>query len=213
MTESTTQTNGLEDLLERRLPSALHRHDAELSSSGIPDHDLRATKNAIAAVGAVGVAPKSPPSSLRDRLLASASKKRTGKYGIFSDRIARLFDLPLSEAEELMARIEKPEAWNPFIVEGVEMIPIVAGPKCAGAIATLVRIQPGTTFPAHAHRGDETMLVLDGGFVEPEGSTLREEAWRGDEVFRTNDTEHSLVGLPGTPCVAAVVIFGHADFK
>lgn len=208
MTESTQD---LEELLERRLPSALHRHDAELAARGVADGDLRATKDAIAAVGALGVAPMSPPTSLRDRLLAS--KKRAGKYGIFSDRIARLFDLPIADAEAMMARIEQPEAWNPFIVEGVDMIPVVAGPKCAGAIATLVRIQPGTTFPAHAHRGDETMLVLDGGFVEPPGSTLREEAWRGDEVFRADATEHSLIGLPGVPCVAAVLIFGHADFK
>jgi putative transcriptional regulator len=209
MTAESTQN--LEDLLEKRLPSALHRHDKELSSAGVSDGDLAGTKNAIAAIGAIGVSPKSPPSSLRDRILAS--KKRNTKFGIFADRIARLFDLPMAEAEELMVRIEKPEAWNPFIVEGVEMIPIVAGPKCAGAIATLVRVQPGATFPAHAHRGDETMLLLDGGFLEPEGSTFREEAWRGDEVFRADDTEHALVGLPGTPCIAAVLIFGHADFK
>jgi len=205
----TDSTQDLEDLLEKRLPSALHRHDAELSSGGVADQDLAATKNAIAAIGIAGAPKAPPPTSLRDRLLAS--RQRGGKFGIFADRVARLFDLPIAEAEELMTRIEKDEAWNPFIVEGVEMIPITAGPKCAGSIATLVRIQPGSTFPEHAHVGDETMLVLDGGFIEPSGT--KEEAWRGDEVFRTEGTDHALVGLPGKPCVAAVLIFGYADFK
>jgi putative transcriptional regulator len=202
-------TPSLEDLLERRLPSALSRHDDALASAGIGDSDVAATKNALAAVALATTSPAAPPPSLRDRLLAS--RNRTGSFGVFADRIARLFDIPVADAEALMARIEKPDAWTPFLVEGLEMIPVAAGPKCAGAIATLVRIQPGATFPEHAHRGDETMFVLDGGFREP--SDDGEEAWRGDEVFRADGTEHALVAFPGVPCIAAVVIVGHADFR
>ena len=200
---------GLEDLLERRLPSALARHDASLAAAGIAYAEVAATKDALTAVAIAGAAPAALPSGLRNRLLAS--RKRNGKYGIFADRIARLFDLPLPEAEALMLRIEKPEAWTQFLIDGLEMIPLVAGPKCAGAIATLVRIQPGTRFPDHAHRGDETMVVLDGGFREP--AVDGEEAWRGDELFRPDGTEHALVGLPGVPCITAVLIFGYGDFK
>lgn len=198
---------GLEDLLERRLPSALARKDAALAAAGIPTTDVAGTKNAVAAIGLAGSSPATPPSGVRERLLAS--RQRQGKYGIFADRIARLFDMPLADAEALMTKIEKPEAWTPFLVEGLELIPVEAGPKCTGAIATLVRIQPGATFPEHAHVGDETMLVLDGGFNEPGG----EEVWRGDEIARPNGSEHKLVGLPGVPCIAAVLIFGHGDFR
>lgn len=199
---------GLEDLLQRRLPSAVARDDGSLASAGIADTDLAGTKDAVAALG-LTPAPAAPPADLRARLLAS--HERGGRYGIFADRIARLFDLSLPDAEALMKRIERPSEWNAFLVEGVEMIPVAAGPKCEGAIATLVRLQPGVTFPEHTHRGDETMLVLDGGFREPANGG--EEAWRGDELFRGDGSDHALAALPSVPCIAAVLIVGHADFR
>lgn len=199
---------GLEDLLQRRLPSAVARDDASLAEAGVSEADLAGAKDSVAAIGLATTA-EAPPAGLRDRVLAS--RQRQGRYGIFADRIARLFDLPLADAEALMKRIEEPSAWTQFLIDGLELIPVVAGPKCAGAIATLVRIQPGATFPEHAHRGEETMLVLDGGFREPADGG--EEVWRGDEIFRDDGTEHALVALPGVPCVAAVLIFGHGDFK
>ncbi|MBX3263894.1 MAG: cupin domain-containing protein [Labilithrix sp.] len=199
---------GLEDLLQRRLPSAFARDDASLVQAGVAAADLAGTKDAVAAIG-LTTSAAAPPPALRERLLAS--RGRPGRYGVFADRVARLFDLPLPDAEALMKRIERPSEWTPFLVEGLEMIPVVAGPACAGAIATLVRIQPGATFPDHAHRGDETMLVLDGGFREPADGG--EEVWRGDEIFRGDGSEHALVALPGVPCVAAVLIFGHGDFR
>jgi len=156
--------------------------------------------------------PSPAPTTARDRLLASFERARLqGKYGIFADRVGRLFDLPLSDAEALMLKLEDPNAWMPFVVEGVEMIPVEAGAKCKGAIATLVRFKPGSSFPEHLHHGDETMLVLDGGFEEKGGAG--DEVWRGDECWSADGSEHSLVALEGTPCIAAVLIHGHADFK
>ena len=84
------------------------------------------------------------------------------------------------------------------------------GDSLKDAIATFVKVDPGARFPDHVHRGHETMVVLDGGFVEPESKI---EAWRGEETNREDGTEHALVGLPGVPCIAAVLIVGHADFK
>ena len=148
-----------------------------------------------------------PSADLRARLLAS--RTRTGRYGIFVDRIARLFDLGMKEAEELLASLERPETWRPFFVDGTAVVAVKTGPKRASTIATMVKVDPGVEFPKHLHRGVETMLVVDGGFKEPgrEGDT-----WRGEEITRQDGTEHSLVGLPGIPCVAAVLIEGHADF-
>ena len=80
---------GLEDLLQRRLPSAVARDDASLASTGIADTDLAGTKEAVAAIG-LTTSPAAPPTGLRERLLAS--RERGGRYGIFADRIARLFD-------------------------------------------------------------------------------------------------------------------------
>lgn len=170
------------------------------------------TKQGAIALSALASAAASdaaePSGSLRDRLLAS--RDRGGKYGIFVDRIARLFALPSKEAEQLLTKIESPDEWKPFLVEGTEIIPVKTGEGLRGAIATFVKVMPGARFPDHVHHGVETMLVMDGGFVEPASKI---EAWRGEETTREDGTEHALIGLPGVPCIAAVLIIGHADFK
>jgi quercetin dioxygenase-like cupin family protein len=197
----------LEDLLEPEQPSAMDRRDAALLAAGVAGAEVAATKAAIAAIAAGGTTRAEPPTNVKDRLFASF--RRGGRYGVFADRIARLFDLSADDAAALMTKIEQPDAWMPFLVPGVEMIPVMAGPKCQG-LATLVRFAPGAGFPAHTHRGDETMVVLDGGFVEKGGAS--KEVWRGDECFSVDGSDHSLVALEGVPCIAAVVIFGQADF-
>lgn len=161
--------------------------------------------DALASTAASEEATPSP--SLRDRLLAS--RARPGRYGIFVDRVARLFAISTEAAERLLSELEGSGPWKPFLVEGTEIIPVTPGAALEGAIATFVRVKPGARFPDHVHRGHETMLVLDGGFVEP---ASRLEAWRGEETAREDGSSHALVGLPGVPCVAAVVIRGHADF-
>ncbi len=198
---------GLEDLLAAGVSSAIARDDAALAAAGVPQAAIAGTRAAIAAVGLAGTIAEPPPSTLRDRILAT--RARGGRYGVFADRVARLFDLPVAEAEALMRKAEDPASWMPFLVQGTDVMPVPVGPKLAGAIATLGRVQPGARFPEHAHRGEETMLVLEGGFNE--GGTSN-EGWRGDEILRGEGTQHSLVGLPGPACVAAVVIIGYADF-
>ena len=200
----------LEALLERRLPSAIDRDDAALRAAGTSDADIASTKDAVAALGLSAThSPLRPGTLLRERLLASA--RRVGTYGRFADRVARMFDMDVAASEELMKRLEDESAWMPFLTEGLELIPVPAGPKCDGAIATVVRFQPGTCFPAHVHAGEETMFVLDGGFREDVAGG--EEVWRGDEIVRGDGSDHALVALPGIPCVAAVIIYGHTDFR
>ncbi len=202
----------LEDLLVSQLPSALFRNDAALASQGFETNEIRATKEAVAALAGLASVPQVPPSSLRDRIVFSSSRR--GRYGLFADRIARLFDIAVEDAATLLARMETPDAWAPFLVAGVDMIPVEAGPRCKGAIATLVRFQPGVTFPEHVHRGVETMLVLEGGFREAAASGVApEEAWRGDELYRADGSAHALVTLEGVPCIAASLVVGYADFR
>lgn len=199
----------LEELLEPRLPSALGRQDDALAAGGVPAAELAAAREAVAAIGAAAAEPTAPGADLRARLLGTFSRK--GRYGIFADRVARLFDLSVEDAAALLARAEEGSAWMPFLVEGVDMIPVTTGPRRSGSIATLVRFRPGATFPEHDHRGEETMFVLEGGFRETaEGG---DEVWRGDEIHRSDGTGHALLALEGVPCVAAVVIDGHADFR
>jgi quercetin dioxygenase-like cupin family protein len=199
-----------EELLSVQPISALDRRDEALVGSGVAAQELSATKGALTALAAVGADPAPGPgrSALRERLMASVN--RGGKFGIFADRLARMFDLDTDAAAELAKRAEDPTAWMPFFVPGIEMIPVTTGPKVANGTGTLVRIQPGTTFPEHAHRGEETMFVMEGGFRETNGPG---EAWRGDELIKGDGSEHAIVALPGVPCVAAAIVTGLAEFK
>jgi putative transcriptional regulator len=161
----------------------------------------------LAAIG-LSETPRPPGPGVRERLFAS--RARSGKYGIFADRLARFFDLSLADAEALAQRLENSSTFTPFLVDGLELLPVTCGPKCDGAIATVVRIQPGARFPEHAHKGDESMVVLDGGFREV---ATEREVWRGEELFSPDGSEHVIEALPGVPCVAAVLIYGYADMK
>jgi len=205
--DAVSSRPSLEDVLERHTVSSLARFDAALAEAGVRPDEIASARDAAAAL-ALAETPRAPGASLRDRLLASRARK--GKYGVFADRLARFFDLPLAEAEALTERLERPDAFTPFLVEGLELLPVAGGPKCEGAIATVVRIQPGACFPEHAHRGDESMFVLDGGFKEVAST---EEVWRGEELYRQDGTDHTIEALPGVPCVAAVLIHGFADMK
>lgn len=204
-------TDDLAELLDVLPPTAVGRKDASLVARGVPAEELAGAKAAVVAVALDGETPSTapPPSNVRERLLSSMA--RGGRYGVFADKVARIFDLEVTVAAELVKKLEDESAWMPFIVAGVEMIPVEAGPKCANAIATFVRIAPGAKFPEHAHRGTETMFVLDGGFREvAEGGA---EIWRGDELYKDDGTEHELLALPGRPCVAVSLVVGHADFR
>jgi quercetin dioxygenase-like cupin family protein len=202
-------TDELASLLEGSTASGALRRDDALTAAGVSVTDLAGAKAAMAALALADAAgPEAAPGGLRARLLATMH--RGGRYGVFADRLARMFDIPEGDANALCAKLEAGAEWMPFLLPGVEMMPVEAGPKHAGALATLVRLAPGASFPDHAHRGEETMFVLDGGFREAaEGGA---EVWRGEELVRGDGTAHTFAALPGRPCIAAALVTGYADF-
>jgi hypothetical protein len=149
-----------------------------------------------------GLSPATSSARLRERIVASASA--AGRYGIFADRMARLFDLTLDDARDLMRDLEAGVAWKATPIPGFEMIRVHAGPRCEGAMTMIGRLQPGTVFPAHRHVGEETSFVLEGGFVDTNGVAVG----RGGELFKPEGTHHGfVVDLDGV-CLAAAVAFG-----
>jgi hypothetical protein len=207
-TETPHREGEFETIFEVCSPSALARKEAELIKGGVPADELAGARAAFAALG-LGEAPSTPSRSLRQRVMASAA--RPGRYGIFADRLARLFDLSIVDAERLAASLEDPAVWQPFIVPGVDLVPVLAGPKYPGSIASVARLTPGSRFPAHVHHGEETMFLLDGGFRED--GEHGAEVWRGDELFHGTGSDHAFTALEGVPCIAASIILGSLDFK
>lgn len=207
----------IEDVLFGTLsPSALARGEAEVG-------DDRAIAEGRVAIEAL--AKSVPPSAVADEGDASAPRDardarvplrerlrstltRGGKYGVFVDRVARLFDISIEAAEKLLARVDDPSQLKYGLGEGIGLIMVRPGPKYPGAYGAIGRLKPGARFPHHEHAGSETTLVLEGGFLDASG----EEVWRGDEMIKEAGSSHDFVVIEGGDCVACVIAHGGVRF-
>jgi putative transcriptional regulator len=68
--------------------------------------------------------------------------------------------------------------------------------RASGHAAVMIRMQPGSSYPAHRHRGVEELLILQGGYRDERG-----EHRAGDYVRYEDGSVHHPVALPGDPCV------------
>jgi hypothetical protein len=128
-----------------------------------------------------------PPADIKARLLASAGG---GRFASFGDRMAKLLDVSVDRARELLGLIERPASWeNP--VPGVFLIHFEGGPAYAAADCGFVRIAPGCKFPWHTHRGEEVSVILTGALRDIDGKVYR----AGDELLQHDGTQHELVAL------------------
>lgn len=126
------------------------------------------------------------------------------RYAPFIDRVARFFCLDAEVAERLLSKIQEPTAWRAGFVPSSSMVPVRPGPGFVGA-AMFVRFDPGTHCPMHRHvGGDERVLVLEGGFVEADGTELHP----GDEVVKTSGSAHAFRVFDDDRCIAAYALEG-----
>jgi quercetin dioxygenase-like cupin family protein len=134
-----------------------------------------------------------PPPGLRDRVLDAA--RGESRLARFAGAVSELLDVGLDKAKELLERIDDPAAWS-LELPGIAFLWVEGGPRVASAVRGFVRVQAGVDFPDHEHLGQETTLVLQGGF---------EDVGRG-RVFRPGDidrmpqgTSHAFRALPDGP--------------
>jgi putative transcriptional regulator len=126
-----------------------------------------------------------PPADVKARLIASIGG---GRFEQFSDRMAKLLDVTIDRARELLGLIESPAAWH-HPMPGVDLIHFAGGPAYASADCGFVRLAPGCKFPWHTHRGEEVSVILSGALRDHEGKLLR----AGDELVQLQDTQHELI--------------------
>ena len=144
---------------------------------------------------------------LRHRVVASLSSRTQNvpwaRFGIFADRIARLFDISIDAAHALFAKLDDRPLFHPGPAPGITYLDVDAGPKRRNAMTVIGRLVPGAHFPHHSHVGEEITFLLDGGY-----RAGGEELWRGDETVMESGSDHELVVLDGVDCIAAVVAYG-----
>lgn len=176
--------------------------------------EVVAATEALSSV-AMSLPPERPHPSVFTNVLASIAENQPRREGQtasdrFADlvgRLVELFDLTRERVRTLLELVDEPAAWRRGAADGITLIDFRGGTRIAGADAGFVRLAPGVTFPHHRHVGGEVVLVLEGGFVDEDGTVVR----RGDAQEFAAGTSHFFVALP-EGCVFAAVIWGGLDF-
>jgi anti-sigma factor ChrR (cupin superfamily) len=88
--------------------------------------------------------------------------------------------------------------WRPTKYPGVA-VHFYASDRRTGRALVLIRMDPGCGYPRHKHRGEERLLVVQGGYRDEHG-----EHRAGAIATYDDGSEHAPVALDGagaTPCV------------
>jgi quercetin dioxygenase-like cupin family protein len=148
------------------------------------------------------VAPAAPTTDLRAALLQAMNGPW---WAPFARRARSLLDLDDDATAALFASTDDGDRWMAGPADSVQLFHIDAGPALAGAITGFVRLAPGAQFPHHRHVGHETVLVLEGSFVD--GGRVHAA---GEEVTMPPSSAHDLVAGPQGCLYLAVVLDGLA---
>lgn len=143
------------------------------------------------------IQPVAPPPEVKQRLLASVGG---GRFEAFTARMARMFEVTLDRARELLGLIERPASWVPQVVPGISFVDFVGGPAIANADCGFVRLAPGAVFPPHRHIGEEVTLILSGRIHDPVNDRT---IGPGEEYIRPAGTTHYLVCIGDEDCIYA----------
>jgi len=138
-----------------------------------------------------------PPPEVKRRLMASVG---AGRFEAFSERLARMFDVTLDRARELLGVIERPASWIPQVVPGIFFVDFEGGPAAAAADCGFVRLSPGALFPPHTHLGEEMTTILIGRVHDVTNDRV---IGPGEDYVRPEGTTHHLVCIGDEPCIYA----------
>ncbi|MCC7536171.1 MAG: cupin domain-containing protein [Deltaproteobacteria bacterium] len=185
---------GVLSLQEREALEAAARKDPSVA---------RALRSAEARVHALGLLarPVAPPAALRARVLAAVAAD--GRFGRFVDRVAAILDVTMDRARDLLRGIDDPKSWADGGADGCDLFHLEGGPGALRAVCGFVRLRPGATFPDHEHVGLETVLVVQGAFVDSLGARVE----TGTQVEMVGGTKHSLTALPGPDLIYLARIY------
>jgi quercetin dioxygenase-like cupin family protein len=159
------------------------RELADLSSS---DDELGESKRAAVWRG-------------RERLLAEV-REFPRRYAPLIPQLARLWALPEAVTEDWLSRQRPPEQWQ-LVWPGVRTLRVPAGEGLKDADVRLLRFAAGLEFPRHRHRGEESVLVLEGHYVDSSGVRVGP----GGIQHMTDGSEHGLAVDASAPCIATTV--------
>ncbi|HKA88887.1 MAG TPA: cupin domain-containing protein [Haliangiales bacterium] len=154
---------------------------------------------------ALALPPETPPPELRARVLAALP--RAARFDAFVERIARMIDLGADAVRGLLGRIDG-AGWEPG-PPPARLLHLPYGPALAGVDVGFVHLPAGAAFPRHRHLGEERVLVLQGAYLDSDGTVVR----RGDTAHMAAGSAHAFVALPGPDLVYLVVLEKGVDIE
>jgi len=157
--------------------------------------ELAAYQRTADALGAT-IEPVVPSPAVAQRLMASIGG---GRFEAFSTRMAKLFDVTLDRARELLGLIERPASWIPQL-PGLSLVHFEGGPAAATADCGFIRLAPGAMFPPHTHLGEEIVTVLRGQIRDVVNGRL---VVTGDDYVQSQGTNHHLICIGDEDCIYA----------
>ena len=163
--------------------------DAELAA------ELAAYQQTADALGSV-IQPVPPSAEVKQRLLVSAGG---GRFAAFSARLAKLYDVTVERACELLGLIERSASWRPQI-PGVSLIDFDGGPAAAAADCGFFRLSPGAMFPPHKHLGEEVTIILTGQVRDVVNDRF---IGPGEEYVQLEGSAHYLLCVGPEECIYA----------
>jgi putative transcriptional regulator len=122
------------------------------------------------------------------------------RYAPFFARLAQLWEARQEQVVSELARAKNPRSWHRSLLPGLRTFDLRLGPRGDRDRALLLRFAPGARFPKHRHHGGESVLVLEGSYADGDGR----EVGPGQLQTMPEGSEHELVILGRSPCVAAV---------
>ncbi|HEX4421635.1 MAG TPA: cupin domain-containing protein [Kofleriaceae bacterium] len=157
--------------------------------------ELAAYQHTAGEIGSV-IQPVTPSPEVKLRLFASIGG---GRFEQFSGRMAKLFDVTVDRARELLGLIERPGSWVPQI-PGIALVHFDGGPAAAAADCGFVRLAPGAMFPPHSHLGEETVTILSGQIHDVTNNRM---IVPGEDYVQVEGTSHYLMCVGNEECVFA----------
>ena len=131
--------------------------------------------------------PLTPSAGLRQQLMAAVPQ--AGRHARFAAAAAELLYVAVERARALLDRLAGASQFS-IELPGIALCWLPGGPSTAHAVRGFVRVAAGTRFPAHAHLGEEKVLVLQGSYLDP----ARDRVLRpGDVDVMPAGTEHDYV--------------------
>jgi hypothetical protein len=134
------------------------------------------------------VQPVEPQLEVKARLMASIGES---KFEKFSAHLARLYDVTVDRARELLGLMERKTSWE-TPMPGLGLVHFDGGPAYAAADCGFVRLAPGSSFPHHTHMGEEVSLILAGEIQDKQTGVIYRA---GDEVMKPLDSDHDVVSV------------------